>query len=687
MSRVIHASLLVLVLGACSGSSSTTNVTPGPGPGTGDPVTDTTAKPPPASPVEAFAADCRAGLEKAREIRPTITAVEGKRTIENTLDPYNDMMIAIYQSAGTAGLMYSVHPEEAIREEARACEQEVEKFLSDLRLDKELYQTFVDLDLTGFDADTRRLVEHTLRDYRRFGVDRDEQTRQRLAAIDEELTVLGQAFSKNIVDDVRYIEVDGPEALAGLPKDFIDSHKPGENGKIRITTDYPDYIPFISYADDNDLRKELYIKFKARGGEENETVLKKILTLRHEKANLLGYANWADYATEDKMMKSGKAAQEFIDKITGVARKRAERDYKELLARKKKIDKKARRVEDYEKSYLENKVKAESYSFDPQSVRPYFEYEAVEKGLLDITSTIYDVEYLRVTDDPLIWHQDVKSFDVMRDGTKLGRIYLDMHPREGKYKHAAQFPYRSGVAGKQLPIGVLVCNFPNPRTSEGGPALMEHDDVATMFHEFGHLMHHTLGGNKRWISQSGVATEWDFVEAPSQMFEEWAWNHDTLSGFARHHETGELIPAELVERMRKADKFGLGLSTLQQMFYASISLTFHTMDPAKLDMTEQIKKLQAKYTPFAFVEGTLFQSNFGHLSGYSALYYTYMWSLVIAKDLLTPFKEHGLMNTEWTFRYRDRILAPGGTKDAAVLVKDFLGREYTFDAFKEYLTN
>jgi len=165
-------------------------------------------------------------------------------------------------------------------------------------------------------------------------------------------------------------------------------------------------------------------------------------------------------------------------------------------------------------------------------------------------------------------------YDVMRGGAKLGRIYLDMHPRDGKYKHAAQFPLRDGVRGVQLPEGVLVCNFPS------GGSLMEHDDVVTMFHEFGHLMHHVLGGHQRWITQSGVTTEWDFVEAPSQMFEEWAWSYETLARFARHHETGEVIPKSLVEKMRRADKFGLGTTTVQQLFYAAISLGFHRSDAA-----------------------------------------------------------------------------------------------------------
>ncbi|MEM9488705.1 MAG: M3 family metallopeptidase [Myxococcota bacterium] len=633
---------------------------------------------------EAFTAACKEGLDQAKTLLPKILDVSGPRTIDNTLVVYNDMSLAIDRSSGSAALMANVHPDETIREAARACERDVDAFRSALGLNRELYEAFVALDTSDFDADTKRLVEHNLRSFRRSGVDRDDATRKRLKEIDDKITELGQTFRKNIDEDVRHVTVDNVEALAGMPDDFITAQKPGPDGTIKISTDYPDYMPIQSYADSTDLRRELYIAFKSRGDAENSKILGDILTLRAEKAKILGYANWADYVTEDKMMKSAANAAEFIQRVVSIAGKRAERDYSELLARKRKDDPKAERVEDYEKVYYENKVKAEKYAFDPQTVRPYFPYQQVEDGLLAITAKIYDIEYKKLPDAD-IWHQDIEAFDVLRKGEKIGRIYLDMHPREGKYKHAAQFSYRSGVTGKQLPEGTLVCNFPNPRTA--APALMEHDDVVTMFHEFGHLMHHVLGGDQRWIDQSGVATEWDFVEAPSQMFEEWAWSHDTLKTFAKHHETGEAIPADLVERMRQADEFGLGTQTVQQMFYAAISLQFHTADPAGLDMDKKVRKLQAEYTPFAFVESTSFHNSFGHLYGYSAIYYTYMWSLVIAKDLQTPFKEHGLMSTEWTHRYRDRILAPGGTKDAADLVKDFLGREYNFDAFEEYLSN
>jgi thimet oligopeptidase len=627
---------------------------------------------------QGFATECLAGLRRAQELRPEVLAAP--RTAGEALVRYNQLLTAASSSNALAGLMSEVHPDEAIRDAARECEQEVARFYSDLALDREMYDALAGVDIAAADADTRRFVAHTLRDYRRAGVDRPPEVRARLKQIDEELTKLGQQFSKNISEDVRSIEAD-PARLGGLPADFLAAHPPNAAGKVVITTDYPDYNPFMTYADDDELRRELYVAFRSRGDRHNEGVLREILKLRAEKASLLGFRDWADYITADKMIGSGERAGEFIERVWQLAHPRAESDYNELLRKLRTIQPAVAAVADWQKVWLENLVKKEVYEVDSGETRRYFPYERVLAGLLEITSEIFDLTYTPITDAQR-WHPRVLVYDVMRGAEKLGRIYLDMHPREGKYKHAAQFPLKDGVRGVQLPEGVLVCNFADPAE---GPALMEHDDVVTMFHEFGHLMHHILGGHQAWITQSGVATEWDFVEAPSQMFEEWAWSYDTLARFSRHHETGAVIPPELVEKMRRADKFGLGTATVQQIFYASISLGFHRSDPEALDQLAEVQRLQKRYTPFAYVPGTRFHASFGHLVGYSAMYYTYQWSLVIAKDLLTPFEQSGLMSREVTFQYRDKVLVPGGSRDAAELVRDFLGRDYDFTAYERYL--
>ncbi|HTL33852.1 MAG TPA: M3 family metallopeptidase [Kofleriaceae bacterium] len=632
----------------------------------------------------AWLKQCRGPIETAKTQIGQILAVQGVRNVVNTLEVYNQLSIQLNNAAYWAHLATDVNPDPKIREAGRVCEQDVTKFVANLLLDNRVYTAIKSVDISLADANTKRFVTQTLRDFKRAGVELDDSGRNRMKQIEDELTKLGQEFSKNIDEDVRKIDVKDPAQLAGLPAEWIAAHKPDPSGVIHVTTDYPDYIPFMMYADSDDLRKQLYIAFRTRGAEKNEELMQKILVLRAEKSTLLGFKDWADYQSDDKMLKGGKAAQEFLDKVNGVAMKRVKKDYAELLAQLKKTVPAATQVDDWQRMYLENQLRKDKYAVDSTEVRKYFPYEQTLKGLLDITSAIYGISYVAVEKDPRVWAPDVAVYDVMQNGTKLGRIFLDMHPRDGKFKHAQMSPLVDGVKGVQLPEAVLECNLPDPVTTK--PALMEHGDVVTMFHEFGHLMHHILGGQQHWVRQSGVATEWDFVEAPSQMFEEWAWNYDVLARFAKHVDTGAVIPKDLVDKMRKADRFGKGLWATQQLFYAALSLKFHQESPGKLNQLDMVKALQKKYTPFAYVEGTKFHTSFGHLVGYSSMYYTYLWSLVIAKDLLSPFEKKGLLATDVTYAYRDKILAPGGTKDAADLVKDFLGRPYNFKAFEKYLS-
>jgi thimet oligopeptidase len=643
--------------------------------------------PPPPAPQPAaedtFLAQCRAPLAMAKEGIATILAVPGVRNVENTLLVFNDVSRHLNNVGEWAHLHAEVHPSGKIREAARTCEQDVQQLASSLLLDHRIYTAIKSVDVSLADATTKRFVAMTLRDYRRAGVELDDAGRARIKQIDDEITRLGQQFTQHVNEDTRRIEVRDPARLAGLPADWVAAHKPDASGTIRISTDYPDYYPFMTYADDDELKKQLHVAFRSRGDARNEAVLQQVLTLRAEKALLLGHKDWADYESDDKMLRGGKAAQDFIDRVHKLVAKRAKRDYDELLAHARKTNKAQSEVAEWQRAYLENQIKREKYAVDSNVTRTYFEYDKVLAGLLELTASIYDLEYVPVAKDARTWHPDVKVFDVVRAGDKIGRIFLDMHPRAGKFKHAAMFPMVDGVKGVQLPEAALVCNFPDPRR---GLALMDHGDVVVMFHEFGHLMHHVLGGNALWVRQSGVATERDFVEAPSQMFEEWAWSHDVLARFARHHETGDAIPKELVDKMKRADRFGKGAWAAQQLLYTALSLRLHQDSPSKLDQLALLRQLQKKYSPFAHVEGTRLHTSFGHLISYSSMYYTYLWSRVIARDLLTPFDKPGLLATDITLAYRDKVLAAGGTKDAVEIVRDFLGRPYSFKAFEKYLS-
>jgi thimet oligopeptidase len=607
---------------------------------------------------------------------------------EEVVARYDAAMLALSDSAAQASLCRNSHPDQKMREAAETAEQQIDGLMTELSLDRGLYDALAAVDTTGFDKQSRYYVEKTLRDLRRAGVDRDEPTRQKVRALREELVRLGQEFGRNIVEDVRKLEVDTVD-LDGLPDDFKQTHPARAHGKVVLSTDNTDYVPFITYARSSKAREALWRLYRLRGYPKNLEVLDRILARRYELATLLGYASWAAYATEDKMIGSAEKAADFIARITTASRARMARDFGELLTRKRKETPEAATVDAWDSAYLQDRVSAESYGFDSQEIRPYLEYSRVKAGVLEITAKMFGIRYQRVEGAPT-WHEDVEVYDVLEtsEDRLLGRIYLDMHPREGKYKHYAQFTVQTGRGEERLPEGALMCNFPRPQHGQGTkdpPALMEHDGVRTFFHEFGHLLHHVLGGHTRWAGQSGVATEWDFVEAPSQMLEEWVWDAPTMQTFAHHYETGEPVPAKLLEQARKADQYGKGLWVGQQMFYAGLSLELHARDPRGLDTNQLVAELQSRYTPFRYVDGTYFQASFGHLDGYSAIYYTYMWSLVIAKDLFSVFKQEGLLNPEPARRYRRAVLEAGGTRPAAELVADFLGRSYQFDAYQAWL--
>ena len=584
--------------------------------------------------------------------------------------------------AGVCALYFQVHPDAAVREQAAAVEQELSRFGTELSLDREAWERLSALDLgAAADPVARRVVEHALRDFRRAGVDRDAATRERVRALREELVEIGQEFSRNIAGDRRSLRIpEGRAGLEGLPDDWIAAHAPGPDGSVTLSTDPTDYQPFMKYARNRGHREALYRVYMLRGTPANLPVLERMIARRHELATLLGFRSWADYATEDKMIKTAERAAEFIGRVADLTARRMEREVEELREQARRERPGVDELRDWDRNYDTEQLRRRRFDVDGRQARPYFAYERVRDGVFDVASRLYGLTVTRRAQPA--WHPDVETYDLSEAGRPVARFYLDMHPRPDKFKHAAMFDLVSGIDGQRLPEAALVCNLPRPSGSD--PGLLEPSEVTTVFHEFGHLLHHLLAGRQRWLSVSGITTEWDFVEVPSQLFEEWGRDATVLQRFARHHETGEPIPLPLVERMRAAEEFGKGLDTRVQMFYAALALEYFRSDPAGLDTTEVVRRLKTRFVPYPFEEGTALQASFGHLEGYSALYYTYMWSLVLAKDLLGAFGGN-LLDEATARRYRRCVLEPGGSQDAEVLVASFLGRPFAFDAFERWL--
>ncbi len=599
-----------------------------------------------------------AAIGALRDRAANKTDAAAVKTVESVVDPLAEIDMILDEGLSEAELLESVHPDSLVRKAAEICKQELAKTSSELALDRALYDAFAALEGTKTqDPVTDRYIAHALRDFRRAGVDRDEETRARIRQIKEELVRLAQEFNRNIREDTRFIELDS-SGLEGLPADYAASHKPNEQGKIRITTDYPDFVPFMSYARDSALRRKLYLEYMNRAYPANDAVLREIFAKRHELAYLVGHDCYASFAAADKMIGSADAIIEFVDRIAAIAADRSKADTEALLLRKQQDYSGAKTVEDFETAYYSELVRTENLHFDSQEVRPYLEYHRVKEGVLGIAGDLFGLTFSPV-DEPA-WH-----------------------PSESKYKHAAMFPLLSGVLGRRLPRAALVCNFPTP--SKEHPALLEHSEVVTFFHEFGHLLHHILGGKSPYARFSGVACEWDFVEVPSQFLEEWAYSFDALRRFAVHFETGAPIPEEMVDRLNEAHLFGRGSRISRQMFYAALSYRYHSKAPDETPLIDVLRETQERYSPYRHMEGTHMHAGFGHLEGYSALYYTYMWSLVIVRDLIGHFTEHGMFDRQSAEKYREAVLRPGGTRDARELIRDFMGRDYDFQAFGDWV--
>lgn len=620
---------------------------------------------------EAFSQFCQTNYKQVETLFANAEA--GKFSGYELLQQLNEIDRLTNISLGRASLYANVHPDAEYRESAEQCDQNFVSLLSGIGLSQELFKHVKAIDLNSLTGVDKRYAEELLRDFSRSGVNLDEVKRKKVKKLNEEINDLGNTFYKNSREDVREMHVT-PEQLEGLPEDFIKERLDTDTNLVKITTNYPDYFPIMQYAINDDVRFDLYKLFRSRGNPSNKQVLKDLLLKRDELAGTLGYDNYAAYATEVQMIGNEKAAQDFIDSITEIATPLAQKEYNELLQELKKYQPEATEVGDWQKTFIQEKIKKEKYSVDSQAVRQYFPYTYVKQGIFSLVNSLFDVEIRPWQTD--VWHESVEAFEIVENGEVLGRFFLDMHPRENKYKHAAAFTIQDGMKDTQLPIKALVCNFPS------GNELMEHNQVETFLHEFGHLLHGIFGGHPKWIAHAGTSTERDFVEAPSQMLEEWVWDETSIKLLSRNSK-GESIPDDLIEKMNASRNFGKGIFTTQQMFYAAISLNYYSRSPQSFDDTELLIDLQNKYSNFAYVKDTAFQYAFGHLVGYSAVYYGYMWSLVISDDMFSEFEKHGMMNKEVAARYRKHILEPGGSKDAVTMVEEFLGRPYTFDAFSK----
>lgn len=609
-----------------------------------------------------------------------------KRTFANTMLALDNLSDDIDRVAGPISILFNASPDSTIRNQAQKSLALISKYGNELALDEKLYRAVKDFSKTkeaqALTGARKKFLTETVEDYERNGFALTPEKRKELQKLNDKIGDLSIAFGANIAKDQSFLLVSEAD-MKGLPEDFKKSRmKAGD--AYRITVDGPTYSTFMKYAESEPMRKQLYTLYNNRAADTNLEVLKQLLIERQKKAQLLGYKTYAAYQTSSRMAKTPETVWDFETKLVNRVKQKSQQDLEELLVVKRAYlkDPSVKTIAPWESSFYSNLLMKGKYQLDAEQVKEYFEANHVVDGLFQTTQQLFGLKFNEVK-DASVWHQDARMFEVQRDGKLIGRFYLDLFPRDNKYTHAACFGVESGKAtakGYQLPTAVLLCNFNAP--TPGKPALMSHGQVVTFFHEFGHVMHNLMT-TAELSSQSGTSVKRDFVEAPSQILENWAWNYDALKTFAKHYQTGEVLPKALHDKMWAARNVGSGIAASNQILYGILDMTLHDkFDPNGTETTTAVlKKLQNELTPFAYLDGTNMQAAFGHLTGYAAGYYGYMWSKVYAEDMFSVFEKNGIMDQKTGLRYRDMILAKGGTEDEYQLIKNFLGREPNQEAF------
>ena len=630
-----------------------------------------------------------AALAEADELVAAAVATGGDGSFEAVLLPFDEADARLGEGYATAAFMAHVHPDTAVRDAGQEAEERLERWRVDLPFRDDVAAVITEFATTAaateLDGERRRLLDRLARDVRRAGHGLDPATRAEVRALEGRLVELQSAFQRNIDEAKDGLELTRDE-LDGLSDDFVAGLRPGSApGTYRVSLDSPELYPFLGQARRRNLRCDLEHREFNHAREANEPLLAEALAIRRRIAAALGYPSWAHFAIEVKMARDPETVRAFYDGIVPplqIAMRAEVARLEEILLE----DGETPPLRTWDWRYCDTRLRRRDYAVDPDELRGYLPLQAVFDGLLGLTGEVLGLAYEPIP-DASAWHPDVYRFRV-RDaatGAEIGDILLDLHPRDGKYGHAAAWAL---VPGRRLPDGTyqrpltaIVANLPRPTAD--GPALLRHEDVVMLFHEFGHVLHMTLT-RAELVRFSGANTEWDFVEAPSQILEHWAWQPDVLARFARHHATGEPIPRALVERLVASRDLDVALKTLRQCYLGLMDLGLHGPE-ATVDIGAVDRAAFAVWG-LPYHEATLYACQFGHLlGGYDAGYYGYLWSKVYGDDMFGRFEAEGVTSPVVGEVYRREILEPNGTRDPLDMLRAFLGREPSSATFLRLL--
>ncbi|MBC6368588.1 M3 family metallopeptidase [Algoriphagus sp. AK58] len=591
----------------------------------------------------------------------------------------------------------SAETNEEIQKLAREISPLLTEHSNDILLDQELFQrvsqVFSQKESLNLRAEQVTLLEKTYKSFVRNGAKLDSSEAETLRKIDQELAQLSLRFGEHVLAETnRFVHfISDEKELEGLPEGIKEAaaqlaEEKGQSGKWAFSLDYPSYIPAMTYAKNRELRKTLFMAFNtksAKGDElDNQEIIRQILTLRNQRAKLLGFSSHADFVLEERMAKNPKTVLDFLESLLEKAKPKAIQEVQEVADYAQKLDRLAS-LEKWDFAYYSELLKKERYALDDELLRPYFQLEHVIQGVFDTSSKLYGLNFQPNPEIP-VYHPEVTAYEVRdRDGKFVSVFYADFFPRPGKRNGAWMTSFRGQYhenGQDHRPHISIVCNFTKPTKSK--PSLLTFNEVTTLFHEFGHALHGMLAKGT-YESLSGTSVYWDFVELPSQIFENWCYEKDCLDLFAKHYQTGEPIPAELIERIKNAANFQQGYMTVRQISFGLLDMAYHSNDPSNItDIKEFESEVMKKTDLLPKVPGTMVSTSFSHIfqGGYSSGYYSYKWAEVLDADAFELFQEKGVFDPETASSFEKNILSAGGSEHPSVLYKRFRGRDPKPDA-------
>ncbi len=644
--------------------------------------------------------DFKPAIKKAIEIAKE----EINKIITNTnLPTFNNTVVALdntgEQLDRITSIFFNLNSAETSKKTQKIA-QEISPWLSDFRNDiilntnlfKRVKQVFDTKDSLTFNGEQQMLLDKQYKNFTRNGANLSKDNKAILRKIDANLSKLALQFGENVLADSNSFEllITDEKDLAGLPKSAKETAKDVATQKEKegwiFTLDYPSYIPFMTYANNRELRKKLAIAMGKKGFQQNknnnEQIILDIVKLRHKRANLLGYKTHAHFVLEERMAETPEKVLSFSNELLEKATPAAQKEFQNLSKFAKELDK-IEQLQKWDGAYYSEKLKKKLFNLDQELLKPYFQLENVIDGVFTIANKLYDLEFKEIFDIDT-YHKDVKTYKVTDiNGNFIAFFYADFHPRKGKRNGAWMTSYRSQQIkeGKNIrPHVSIVCNFTKPTKTT--PSLLTFNEVTTLFHEFGHALHGMLA-NTTYKSLSGTSVSWDFVELPSQVLENWCYEKEALTLFAKHYKTGEVIPMEYVTKIKESANFLEGMQTLRQLSFGLLDMSWHTGNPSEIKNVKNFETGAFKETQlYPDVSENCMSTAFSHIfqGGYSAGYYSYKWAEVLDADAFEYFLEKGIFDKKVATKFKENVLSKGGTKNPMILYKRFRGHEPKPDA-------